>query len=64
MILKALADVSDVHIYNRLVKGHVERSDIHDRVEVLLRGAKTLSLNSKEECLAYLGRYFRINLGI
>jgi hypothetical protein len=40
VILKALGEISDVHVYNRLVRGHVERSHIHDRVEVLLRGAK------------------------
>lgn len=58
-------DVSDLHIYNSLVKGRREKqSGLHDRVEVLLRGSQQLGLQSRAACLAYLGRNFRVVLSI
>ena len=35
-----------------------------DRVEVMIRGARRLQLFTKKECLAYLGRNFRVVLNI
>jgi hypothetical protein len=36
VLLKALAEVTDVQIYNKLVKGYFKNRQIGDRVEVLL----------------------------
>lgn len=64
LVIKSLIDLSDVQIYNRLVQGHTENSIISDRVEVMLRGGKAMNLTSREQCLAYIGRHFRIVLNI
>jgi len=86
VILKALADISDLQIYNKvntnceifskkqglkflflykqLVKGQSSKSAISDRVEVLIRGSKAMSLNTREECLTHLGKNFRVVLNI
>lgn len=47
-----------------MVKGHTERSAVHDRVEMMIRGRLSLGLQRKDECLAYLGQKFRIVLSI
>lgn len=36
VLLKSLAEVTDVQIFNRLVKGYFKNRQIGDRVEVLL----------------------------
>lgn len=64
VILKALMETSDLQIYNKLVKGYQGKSQISDRVEVLLRVGKKLGLNSSNECLSYLGSNFRVMLNI
>jgi DNA-directed RNA polymerase I subunit RPA2 len=63
IILKALVETTDVQIYNKLVRGYSGNSDISDRVEVLLRVSKSLSLHTKVQCLSHLGSKFRMELG-
>ena len=46
------------------MKGQSSKSAISDRVEVLIRGSKAMSLNTREECLAHLGKNFRVVLNI
>jgi len=36
VVLKAMVDVSDAQIYNRLVKGYFKNRQIGDQVEVIL----------------------------
>eukprot|EP00347_Sterkiella_histriomuscorum_P020025 403339388 len=62
VILKALADVTDAQIYNKLVKGYFKNRQIGDRVEVLLQDGNKLCLYSQNQCLAYLGSRFRMAL--
>ena len=50
---------TDVQIYNRLVKGYFENSQIGDKVEVMLADGNKLGLFSQEQCLAYLGSRLR-----
>lgn len=50
---------TDVQIYNRLVKGYFENSQIGDKVEVMLADGNKLGLYSQEQCLAYLGSRLR-----
>ena len=64
IILKALVETTDVQIYNKLVHGYSGNSEISDRVEVLLRVSKNLSLHTKHQCLAYLGSRFRSELNL
>lgn len=64
VILRALVDTTDSQIYSRLVKGDSGNSIISDRVEVMLKGAHTMNLLTRESCLAFLGRNFRVVLGI
>jgi DNA-directed RNA polymerase I subunit RPA2 len=47
VLLKALVDVSDVQIYNKLVKGYFRNRQIGDKVEVLLQDGNKLSLYSQ-----------------
>lgn len=63
VILKSLISTTDVQIYEKLVKGYSGNSDISDRVEVLLRVSKSLSLHTQVDCLNYLGSRFRNELG-
>lgn len=65
LILKALISTTDREIYNSLVRGDVENTFLTDRVEVILREAKSYeNMETKEQCLAYLGSSFRIALRV
>jgi len=64
ILLKALVETTDVQIYNKLVRGYSGNSEISDRVEVLLRVSKSLSLHSKDQCLSFLGSRFRGELNL
>lgn len=46
VILKALGDVTDAQIYNRLVKGYFKNKQIGDQAEVLIGDSKKYSLYS------------------
>jgi DNA-directed RNA polymerase I subunit RPA2 len=68
MILKALIDTNDAHIFQELVglagsKG-LENTFVTERVELLLRTYHTYKLYTKSETRAYLGEKFRVVLGV
>lgn len=60
MILKALIDTSDKEIFDALSMGDTENTFLSDRIELLLRGFKSYSLYTREQCLSYLGEKFRV----
>lgn len=63
LVLKALIDASDREIFEGLVQGEYDDTFLTDRVELLLRSAKTWGLHSGTSCLEYLGEKFRVILG-
>ncbi|KAK0748116.1 hypothetical protein B0T21DRAFT_302404 [Apiosordaria backusii] len=68
MILKALVETNDREIFECLVgpptsKG-VENTFLTDRVELLLRTYKTYDLYTRNQTRAYLGKKFRVVLGV
>lgn len=64
LIIKALMDVTDHQIYNGIVRGKAERSEISDRVEVMISDAQTRGIYTRLEALAYIGRLLRVELNI
>jgi DNA-directed RNA polymerase I subunit RPA2 len=64
IILKALGNYTDRQIYMRLMKGKYEKSDLSDKVEVLMKSGKSICLYSQDQFLEYLGKNFRLTLGI
>ena len=58
-MLKAIAEVTDVQIYNRIVKGYFKNRQIGDQVEVMLGDSDKYKLYSQNQCLAYMGSRFR-----
>ncbi|KAJ9048252.1 DNA-directed RNA polymerase I subunit rpa2 [Entomophthora muscae] len=63
IIFKALLEVCDKDIFDALVRGDIENTFMLDRVEILLRSFKPLSLDSRHQCLEHLGSLFKIVLG-
>ncbi len=59
LLLKSLVACTDLQIYNKLVQGNTAKSEISDRVEVLLRSHQKTSCETQNECLSYLGMNFR-----
>ena len=47
VILKALVDVTDAQIYNRLVKGYFRNRQIGDQVEVIIADGEKYKLYSQ-----------------
>ena len=47
-----------------MMKGRQQNSSLSDKVEVLIRTAKSLCLYSQNHFLEYLGKNFRLLLGI
>jgi len=47
VLLKAFLEVTDVRIYNQLVKGYFKDRQIGDRVEVMLQDGNKLGLYSQ-----------------
>jgi DNA-directed RNA polymerase I subunit RPA2 len=64
IILKALEDLTDLQVYQAIVRGKAERSEISDRMEVMISEAKTRSLYTRMEALAYIGRLLRVELNV
>ena len=64
MIIKALLDVTDTQVYNALVRGKADRSDISDRVEVIISDAKSRGIQTRLQALAYIGGLLRVELNI
>ena len=62
LVLRALRDVTDREIYDRLVQGRTDNAWLTDRAELMLRTglSSVQSLQGRREILAYLGSNFRI----
>ncbi|CAM9179419.1 unnamed protein product [Chrysoparadoxa australica] len=63
IIIKALRDVSDKEIYERILLGNTADTCLAARIEVLLQDSTRWLLHSREACLAFLGSKFRDILG-
>jgi DNA-directed RNA polymerase I subunit RPA2 len=64
LILKALVSASDREIFESVIMGEYGNTFLTDRVELLLRSFKTYKLFTGEDCLEYLGKKFRVVLGL
>ena len=64
VIIKAIGEFTDMEIYKRLMKGRSGDSSRSDRVEVLIKVAKNIGLQRQSHFLEYLGKNFRLLLGI
>lgn len=64
IILKAIGAYSDREIYTRLMKGNYSDSDRSDKIEVLIRAGRSIGLYTQTQFLEYLGKNFRLLLGI
>jgi DNA-directed RNA polymerase I subunit RPA2 len=64
LMLRALVPCSDREVYERLVQGDWENTFLTERAELNIREVKRLGLYAHEDCLAYLGRAFRVVLAL
>jgi DNA-directed RNA polymerase I subunit RPA2 len=64
IIIKALGDITDLQLYNTIVRGSTENSFISERVEVLLRETQKRSLFTSAQCRAYLGFLLKSVIGV
>ncbi|EJD43534.1 beta and beta-prime subunits of DNA dependent RNA-polymerase [Auricularia subglabra TFB-10046 SS5] len=64
LLLKAAVGASDREIFEGVIMKDYDNTYLTDRVELLLRSFKTYSLYTKEQCLDYLGKKFRVVLGL
>lgn len=64
LVAKALRDISDKEIYDRVLQGDKENTFIAARLELLLRDFKKWGLKSRLQCLQFLGSRFRNQLPI
>ncbi|KAI8613271.1 hypothetical protein BC830DRAFT_1170381 [Chytriomyces sp. MP71] len=62
LILRALQETSDRDLFMRITQGKTGNTFLTDRVELLLRGFKGLSVHSREECRGYIGTKFHVML--
>ena len=64
VILKALIETTDRQIYDKIVKGQTEKTEISDRVEIFIRASKKMNLHTKQQALEYLGSRFKVILNL
>ncbi len=64
LILKALREMTDKELYQRVTLGDEGNTYLVTRVEMLLREAKEYASFSRHKALAYLGSRFRTVLGL
>jgi len=64
IVAKALADISDKEIFDRVVQGDLDNTFLTTRLELLLRDAKQYHIYTKHQCQAFLGSLFRAFLPI
>ena len=64
IIAKALMDITDKELFDRVVQGDVGNTFMTTRLELLLRDAKQYGIFSSVECLSFLGSHFRVFLPI
>lgn len=64
MVAKALHNISDQELFNRIVGGDTNNTFLTTRLELLLRDFKSYKLHSMKQCQEYLGSLFRGSLPI
>ena len=64
LVAKALVDITDKELFDRVVQGDTGNTFMTTRLELLLRDAKQYGIFSSAECLSYLGSHFRGSLPI
>jgi DNA-directed RNA polymerase I subunit RPA2 len=55
LLLKALGDATDLEIYEKVTHGDTNNTFVTERIELNLREFKQFGLDTRLECLAYLG---------
>ncbi|KAJ3116756.1 hypothetical protein HK100_000981 [Physocladia obscura] len=60
LVLRALRETSDRDLFMRFTQGKTGNTFLTDRVELLLRSFKGLTVHSRDECRAYLGSKFHV----
>jgi len=60
VLLKSLYETSDIQLFNSIARG----DPFSNKLEILLSSIKQMSLNTQQECLAYLGKHFRTVMSI
>ncbi|CAG8555456.1 41467_t:CDS:10 [Gigaspora margarita] len=64
LIMKALIEINDKGIFEQLVQGEFSNTFLTDRVELMLQEFKSFAIQSKEQCIGFLGEKFRIIFSI
>jgi DNA-directed RNA polymerase I subunit RPA2 len=59
LIAKALVNLSDKELYDRIMKGDSSNTFLSTRLELLLRDVKQYALSTRGDYCAYLGSHFR-----
>lgn len=59
IIAKALVNVTDKELYDRIIQGDIQNTFLKTRLELLLRDAKAYSIFTKSQAQTYLGSLFR-----
>lgn len=59
MVLKALTDMTDVQIFQELVKGHEEDLEYANKVKYMLLLVQQEGLLNQQQIKAYIGEKFR-----
>ncbi|XP_038045257.1 DNA-directed RNA polymerase I subunit RPA2-like [Patiria miniata] len=64
MVLKALIDTTDQHIYSEMLKGKEQDTFLIGCVTEMLRQAQSLNLTTQKSILTFIGEQFRVKLGL
>ncbi|PVU99155.1 hypothetical protein BB559_000950 [Furculomyces boomerangus] len=64
LLLKALCETTDKEIFDSLIQTNIKDTYLKDQIELLLRTSKSYKVNTKAECLAFLGSKFRVVMGL
>jgi DNA-directed RNA polymerase I subunit RPA2 len=64
LVAKALVDISDKELFDRIVQSDTDNTFLTTRLELLLRDFKSYGLYTKAQCQAYLGSLFRNQVGM
>lgn len=59
MVAKAIVDVTDKELFDRVVQGDISNTFMKTRLELLFRDAKEYNIFTKSHARAYLGSLFR-----
>ena len=62
LVLRALVDISDREIFERLTMGKTGNTFLTDRVEMLLRSFQRYGVFTRQQCLNYIGSRFHVML--